>query len=139
MTAVEATRGLPDWAKLFLPMLLTLLLGGTAWLVQWGEMRQARQQDQAAISALQQQISALANKVDGYAGATLTMAEQQRSDDRRLSAVETEIGTARGVSSLIASQIGEMRAVLQGLRDEQQMLRRALENRQRSALSHNPA
>ncbi|NKC33509.1 hypothetical protein [Falsiroseomonas selenitidurans] len=120
-------------------MALTLALGGTAWLVQWGEMSQARRQDQAAIGALQQQVAQLGQKLDSYASATLTMAEQQRGDDRRLSSLETETSAARGASSLIAAQIGEMRAVLQGLRDETQMLRRALESRQRSALSMDPA
>ncbi|NKC30211.1 hypothetical protein [Falsiroseomonas selenitidurans] len=139
MTTAEATRGLPDWAKLFLPMLLTLLLGGTAWLVQWGEMRQARKQDQAAIASLQQQIGALVQRVDAYAASTLTITEQQRSDDRRLSGLESETAVARGASALIAAQIGEMRAILQGLRDETQMLRRALETRQRSALPMDPA
>lgn len=127
MTATQAVRGLPDWAKLFGPMALTLLLAIVGFAIQWGVLSEARRSDRALLERMQVQITAMQVKVDGMASIVAVMQQGQAADDRRLSVLEVEAGVVRRDAAAVGRQLGAIEAALTAMREEQASMRRLLE------------
>lgn len=125
--------GLPDWVKTFLPPTVVVLLAGAAWAAQWGQMTQAAAADRASLAAVQAQLAGLANKVDTVAAGVAATAQANSQDERRLGALERAAEAQSRDSATLAGQLGEMRGLLTGLREDQRAIRALLEGQQRRA------
>lgn len=133
MSDSTKSGSLPDWVKTFVPPTVVVLLAGAAWAAQWGQMTQAAAADRASLAAVQAQLSGLTNKVDTVAATLSAVTQANAQDDRRLGALERSAEAQSRDSAILAGQLGEMRGLLTGLREDQRAIRALLEGQQRRA------